>query len=116
MTDIANAKHTYATYDMLGRMITSTDGKGNTTEYSYNALGLVTNKKVPFALDNSGNMQYTNYSYSYDAVGNVTRDAVTSGVVNTYSYDHRSRVTQAKSVEQQDRGTVKNSGKDSTLN
>ncbi|MDO4301669.1 MAG: hypothetical protein Q4D26_09805 [Clostridia bacterium] len=77
-----------------------TDGKGNTTEYTYNALGLVTNKKVPFALDSSGNMQYTNYSCSYDAVGNVTRDTVTSGVVNTYSYDYRNRVTQAKSGEQ----------------
>ncbi|MDO4301673.1 MAG: RHS repeat-associated core domain-containing protein [Clostridia bacterium] len=91
---------TSASYDMLGRMTTSTDGKGNTTEYTYNALGLVTNKKVPFALDSSGNMQYTNYSCSYDAVGNVTRDTVTSGVVNTYSYDYRNRVTQAKSGEQ----------------
>lgn len=98
-TDGTDIRTTSATYDMLGRMITSTDGKGNTTEYTYNALGLVTNKKVPFALDSSGNMQYTNYSYSYDNLGNVTRDTVTSGVVNTYTYDHRNRVTQAKSGE-----------------
>lgn len=54
--DTANARKTYATYDILGRMITSTDGKGNTTEYTYNNLGLVTNKKVPFSVDNNGNM------------------------------------------------------------
>ena len=99
-TDTVNARRTYATYDMLGRMITSTDGKGNTTEYTYNVLGLVTNKKVPFSVDNNGNMQYTNYGYTYDAVGNVTKDTVTSGVTNTYTYDYRNRVTQVKSGEQ----------------
>lgn len=91
---------TSASYDMLGRMITSTDGKGNTTEYTYNVLGLVTNKKVPFSVDNNGNMQYTNYGYTYDAVGNVTKDTVSEGVTNTYTYDYRNRVTQVKSGEQ----------------
>ena len=98
--DTANAKRTYASYDMLGRMITSTDGKGNTTEYTYNSIGLLTNKKSPFSLDNNGNMVYNYYTYTYDAVGNVTKDTVTSGVVNTYTYDYRNRLTQAKSGEQ----------------
>lgn len=70
--DTAGATHTYASYDMLGRMTMSTDGNGNTTEYSYNVLGLVTNKKAPFSLDNSGNRQYTDYEYTYSSVGNMT--------------------------------------------
>ena len=99
-TNTANAKHTYATYDMLGRMTTSTDGKGNTTEYTYNGLNQVLNKKVPFAVDNSGNMQYTNYTYSYDALGNLERESVTSGITNTYEYDYKGNVTKATSGEQ----------------
>lgn len=77
---------------MLGRMITSTDGNGNKTEYTYNVLGLVTNKKVPFALDNGGNIQYTNYGYTYDAAGNVIKDTVTDGVTNEYAYDYKNNV------------------------
>ena len=99
-TDTAAATHTYASYDMLGRMITSTDGNGNKTEYTYNVLGLVTNKKAPFSLDNGGNMQYTNYGYTYDAVGNVIKDTVTDGVTNEYAYDYKNNVTQVKTGEQ----------------
>ena len=95
--DTANAVTTSAAYDMLGRMITSTDGKGSTTEYRYNSLNQVTNKKLPFAVDNNGNMVYTNYSFEYDAAGNLTEESVTSGVTNTYVYDYRNKMTQARS-------------------
>lgn len=85
---------------MFGRMITSTDGKGNITEYTYNALNQVINKKVPFNVENNGNIEYANYSYSYDNEGNVTSESVTSGVTNRYTYDYRNRLTQASSGSQ----------------
>lgn len=46
---------------ILGRMITSTDGMGNTTEYTYNGLDQILKKKVFFYIDNSGKMNYTEY-------------------------------------------------------
>ena len=99
-TDGNNVINKYNTYDMLGRMVTSTDAKGNTTTYKYNTLGQVTEKKIPFAADSSGNMVYTYNKYTYDSVGNVISESVTDGVTNNYTYDYRNRVTKAVSGAQ----------------
>lgn len=99
-TDTANAKKTYASYDMLGRMITSTDGMGNTTEYTYNGLDQILKKKVPFYIDNSGKMNYTEYIYNYDAAGNLESEHVTSGTTSKYEYDYRGNVIHTETGDQ----------------
>ena len=86
---------TSAVYDMLGNMLTSTDGRGNTTEYTYEGLNWLKSVKAPF--DNTGKSEVY---YEYDNLGNKTRERVktTAGSYRAteYTYDARNRVTKVK--------------------
>jgi RHS repeat-associated protein len=66
------------TYDGFGRLATATDGKGDTTSYTYDNLDRIT--KVSYS-DGT-----TAVSYSYDKNGHVTQRIDGSGTT-TYSYD-----------------------------
>ncbi len=72
-----------ATYDSLGRVVSVTDGKGQTTTYTYNGDDEVT--KATYS-DGSAD------TYTYDADGNLLSDAGPSGTT-TYTYDALGRVT-----------------------
>lgn len=102
------------TYDSAGNRKTQTDARGITVTYAYDALSRLTSETYP---DTSFNKTYTydtgpngigrltgiavpgksqSWAYSYDARGNLTREASTLSSVtqNTdYQYDAADRVT-----------------------
>ncbi len=70
----------YYTYDALHRMVTETDGDGDTTVYTYDGDGNLTSKETP-----NGNSTY----YTYDEFGNITSvdETADGGGVTLYLYD-----------------------------
>ncbi|MFQ8688150.1 MAG: RHS repeat-associated core domain-containing protein [Lachnospirales bacterium] len=83
------------TYDMLGRMTTSTDGMGKKTTYTYCGTDWVKTIQTPFS-----GTSYGQTSYTYDKSGNVTSESVktssSSARTTTYTYDLLNRVTESK--------------------
>jgi len=65
------------TYDGLSRVISSTDGKGQTTTYTYNNLNKLT--KITYADGSS-------VSYTYDADNNLITEVDSTGTT-TFTYD-----------------------------
>ena len=60
------------TYDMLGRVVTSTDFMDNVQQFTYDALGRLLTHSVPF--ERSGTtVHYAETRYFYDNNGNVVR-------------------------------------------
>ena len=80
---VSSVTNTYA-YDALGRQISKTDGRGNTTRTEYDALG---RKSANIdALDNRT-------SYAYDQYGNLSAVTNPLGNATIYEYDLRGRKT-----------------------
>ena len=80
---VSAVTNTYA-YDLLGRQVAHTDGRGNTTHTEYNALD-----QRSASIDALGNRT----TYAYDQFGNLA--AVTNALGNAivYEYDLRGRKT-----------------------
>lgn len=72
------------TYDEWGRPKTATDGRGNTTTYTYDAAGRVLTQAFS---DGTATVSYT-----YDADGRATKRVDGSGTT-TYGYDQLGRLT-----------------------
>jgi len=66
------------TYDANGNKLAEKNGRGFTTQYSYDKLNRLTS--VTDALGRST-------SYEYDAMGNKTKEVDKKGIVTTYVYD-----------------------------
>lgn len=101
---------TNRTFDAAGNVITSTDARGNTATYSYDALNRRTH--AAFADGTSAAWQYDqgangigrlsmitdvtgSTGYAYDANGHVTQKIQTAGAVTltmTYGYDAGGRL------------------------
>ena len=71
-------------YDYLGRQISNTDGRGNSTRVEYNAIG----QRVA-SIDALGNRTI----YKYDQFGNLTSIINPLGNAIVYEYDLRGRKT-----------------------
>jgi RHS repeat-associated protein len=74
------------TYDGFGRLLTTTDGAGNTTTYTYNLADRIT--KVAY----TGGPSPVTVSYAYDGAGNVKTRTDSSGTT-TWTYDGRNLIT-----------------------
>ncbi|MCC3279648.1 hypothetical protein LJ754_10855 [Arthrobacter sp. zg-Y40] len=72
------------TYDEWGRTKTATDGRGNTTTYTYDTLGRILTQSFS---DGTGKITYT-----YNADGRTTKRVDGSGTT-TYAYDRLGRLT-----------------------
>ena len=71
-------------YDALGRQISNTDGRGNTTHAEYNAVG-----QHSASIDALGNRT----TYAYDQFGNLASVTDPLGNATVYEYDLRGRKT-----------------------
>lgn len=93
------------TYDQYGRLATSTDGRGNTTTYSYDlndrltSVGYTGGMVITYGFDTAGrtNSRADNSgttTYNYDQLGRLAsiQNAAFGGVQN-YGYDKSSRLT-----------------------
>jgi len=74
-------------YDGLGQLVSSTDGNGNKTEYVYNALGSVRQTTAP---GDATMPEYVVFN-QYDAMGRLSRQQDSLGVVDLFSYDSEGR-------------------------
>jgi RHS repeat-associated protein len=76
------------TYDADGLKATTTDQNNNTTLYSYDQDGHLTQKQVPHAISGS-TITYDTTQYQFDQVGNQTAvispRGVASGITNAYT-------------------------------
>jgi len=100
---IGSAKYSTASYDILGRVTTSTAPDGSQTNQSYNGLTTtVTNSlnQTRTTLKNSQGQTVTvtdaqnkTLSYRYDPFGNLTQTIDTLGNTTVLSYDARGRKT-----------------------
>ena len=97
VTDAAG-KSTSTTYDLDGTKLSTTDQNGNTTLYSYDQNGQLTQQQVPVSGSGSS-IVYDTTQYQFDQVGNQTAvispRGVASGIANAYttktSYDADNR-------------------------
>ncbi len=71
-------------YDALGRQVSNTDGRGNTTHAEYNAYG-----QRSVSIDALGNRT----SFAYDQFGNLSSVTDPLGNATVYEYDLRGRKT-----------------------
>ena len=70
-----------------GQVCTATDGRGNTTKYSYNSAGDLTSIAPPAPQGAT--------TYGYDALGRVTTIKKASGNTTAYTYNQSDQVTKA---------------------
>jgi YD repeat-containing protein len=59
------------TYNTAGEMIAFTDGRGNTTQYAYEARGLLSSETLPDP-DGAGSQFSLVVNYGYDNMGRMT--------------------------------------------
>ena len=81
--DTANAIRSM-TYDVYGRLVSETDGRGNTVTRTYDALG-----RLASVEDEAGAVT----AYGYDGAGRVNEVTNALGNVTVYAYDVRGRLT-----------------------
>ncbi|MDH6131378.1 RHS repeat-associated protein [Kitasatospora sp. MAA4] len=74
---------TSRTYDGDGNVLSSTDARGNTSTFTYDATGMVTNEVQPVSATSS-----ITTSFGYDATGQRTR--FTDGRGNSWKYTYNS--------------------------
>ena len=82
-TEINGITKSTVTYDLIGRVLSSTDGLGNTSYQEWNALNKNSEVRTP------GDSTIDSYrtTYQYDVKGNLIKKTDSLGVVTTYSYD-----------------------------
>ena len=80
-------------YDAAGNKLSSTDARGNTTDYVYDALNRLTTTILPDAtsIDQLGRAVLQT---SYDLAGNIVAQTDEDGRVTQFAYDRLNRVTQ----------------------
>ena len=99
-TGYAGYIKTSFTYDSRGNLLTSADGDGNTTSYTYDTLDRRLTQTSPDP-DGSGPLEAQVTTYTYDGVGNMIAAQVktaTSGVVLSSmgaTYDNMKRLTKS---------------------
>ncbi|MBP5433034.1 polymorphic toxin-type HINT domain-containing protein [Ruminococcus sp.] len=91
------------TYDSTGNVLTSTDFGGKKTEYSYDGYDRLVSKKndsgrtsYSYTRDGklaSASMGRGNYTFTYDAMDNLTKLAYPDGSYVEYAYDDFGRMT-----------------------
>ncbi|HEY6332342.1 MAG TPA: RHS repeat-associated core domain-containing protein, partial [Blastocatellia bacterium] len=79
------------TFDELNRMLTSTDGAGDTTAFQYDGRNLMTEKIEPNR--NAQNNPTSITQYQYNELGSLTQVTDAAGGVWTYGYDAKQRLT-----------------------
>lgn len=106
LTVSENGKTLTRAYDLLGRLISYTDGDGNVIGYQYDDLGRLTKltypdgKQVSYAYDIAGRLSsVTDWAarvttYSYDAVGRMTQLLRPNGTKQVRTYDAAGQLTQ----------------------
>jgi len=77
-----------ATYDYVGNMITSKDGRGYTTRYEYDYQNNLTKTILPIS-----GYETTN---TYDVLGNCISSTDAMGTTTTYTYDILNRLIKAE--------------------
>lgn len=77
-----------ATYDLLGRQKTHTDGNKNVTQFEYNALDKVSKAIYP----GDPTIAANTIIYQYDEMGNLAKQQDSLGKVNLYAYDKQNRM------------------------
>jgi len=80
---------TLSNYDANGRVGKIIDANGTTTDLTYHVRGWLTSKRITAA--GGGNGQTT--SYSYDGVGQLTQVTLPDNASITYTYDDAHRLT-----------------------
>ncbi len=78
-------------YNAAGELISVTDGRGNTTQYSYNSRGLLSSETLPNP-DGIGPQFSLIVSHAYDNMGRETSIDRGFGRVTTLEYNNRSWV------------------------
>ena len=102
MTDAMGQKETH-TYDLNGNLLTTTDRNGNVTTFTYDDLGRQVNVQVKSAAGTLLSSKQTAYTltgqtlseqndtatvtWKYDALGRMTQESETGGVVKNYTYN-----------------------------
>ena len=102
MTDAMGQKETH-TYDLNGNLLTTTDRNGNVTTFAYDDLGRQVNVQVKSAAGTLLSSKQTAYTltgqtlseqndtatvtWKYDALGRMTQESETGGVVKNYTYN-----------------------------
>jgi len=89
ITNAAGQTTTLSNYDANGRVGQISDANGTTTDLTYHVRGWLTSKRITAA--GGGNGQTT--SYSYDGVGQLTQVTLPDNASITYTYDDAHRLT-----------------------
>lgn len=76
------------TYDLLNRVLTQTDGNGNTTSFEYNSLGKLRSSTTP----SDDSIPSYIVTSQYDVMGNVRIQEDNMGAVDEYTYDNQNRL------------------------
>jgi len=91
-------------YDVAGRMLTSTDSTGQVIQYGYDSAGRKTGLTYPdgtnaaYSYDSAGRLAKITsngkaYSFSYDSLGRRTKLGYPNGASASYSYDSTGKLT-----------------------
>ena len=91
LPDIVTTHVTRTAYDARGRIASTTDALGQTTDYAYDNLGRKVSETAPAPAAGSARPVTR---YAYDASGNMTSVTDPLGNVITYAYDRLDRRTQ----------------------
>jgi YD repeat-containing protein len=78
-----------ASYDLLGRKISSTDRYGNSTQYYYDAFHRLKKVIHPEVLNENNQPTHPTFSYTYDLFGNVLAIEDPQGFITSKSYNLR---------------------------
>lgn len=94
------------TYDSVGNVISTTDGIGNTTSYTYDAYGRVTSVTLPTTSEETANV--TTYKYDqFDATTkNGTTQTITTDALGRTSVTTYNMTLQPVSISDKGDGTV----------
>jgi RHS repeat-associated protein len=98
ITPPAPLGQTTLSYDVLSRIATMRDGKGQTTSYTYDGLDRVTKityndaSTVVYAFDGNGNLTSQADSngtdaFTFDSQNRLTKETLPGAKTNTYTYD-----------------------------
>ncbi len=101
-TDTETGKTTSTSYGAKSQVLLQTDERGNTTHYQYNPLGHRTATRFPPVKDQHGQTQEPTASFSYNALGDLTRSALPLNQVTQTTYNlfrKPVRITQSDGTE-----------------